>query len=138
MDDVVAMAAAAVVQRMALDGWSAVRDRFAAFLSRRSGASEDTVGAELDTSRAELTAAREAGDEEAAGELESAWRGRFRRAVRDDAAAQEELAVLVRRFTAEQTAVNGGDVHNTINGGTYQGPVIQAGSVGRIRLDGRP
>ncbi|MBP0461758.1 hypothetical protein [Streptomyces montanisoli] len=137
MDDVVTMAAAAVVQQMALDGWSAVRDRFAAFLARRSGASEDAVGAELDTSRAELTAAREAGDEEAAGELETAWRGRFRRAVRDDAAGQEELALLVSRLTAGQPAVRSGDVHNTINGGTYQGPVIQAGSVGRMRLDGR-
>ncbi|MCA1223245.1 hypothetical protein [Streptomyces sp. 8L] len=136
--EVMAAAAATVLQQMALDGWNTARDRFAAFLARRRGTAVDRVAAELDSTRAELTAARASGDDAAPDELRRDLAGRFRRAVQGDDEAQRELAGLVAEFRVEQTQTQIRDVHNTISGGTQHGPVIQAGSVGRVEFGEQP
>ncbi|GAA3743749.1 hypothetical protein [Streptomyces tremellae] len=134
---VMAAAATAVLQQMALDGWAAARSRFTAFLARRRGTTESQEGAELDRMRADLAQARAAGDDEALREFRSDLAGRFRRAVRGDGEALRELGELAAEFTVEQHQTQIRDVHNSVTGGTHYAPVIQTGSVGRIDFGGR-
>ncbi|WP_434588500.1 hypothetical protein [Streptomyces sp. A5-4] len=70
---------------MVTDSWSQVRGRVAAFFSRGGAAvDEETVEGELELSRGELAAAREAGDEQTVSDVEAEWRTRLRRALQAD------------------------------------------------------
>ncbi|MEV0437327.1 hypothetical protein AB0I84_15130 [Streptomyces spectabilis] len=124
--------ATALVQAMVGDGWAAARGRVVAFLGRRRGAEEDRVGGELDESRDELLAARDAGDTEAEADARAEWRNRMRRALRADPEAAAELRLLLDELG--RGGDRGGTVHNTISGGVQRGNVIQAHTVGDVHL----
>ncbi|BCL31382.1 hypothetical protein ACFFS2_07420 [Streptomyces aurantiacus] len=121
-----AAGATALVQQMVTDGWGNVRDRVVVFFSR--GREEDAVQGELEASRADLVAARDAGDEEAADDVRASWRVRLRRTLRDDPAAAAELRALLDELAPPPTGPAMVTVHNTINDGTHHG-VIQVGLV---------
>ncbi|MFE3598484.1 hypothetical protein ACFXP3_11790 [Streptomyces sp. NPDC059096] len=130
--------ATALIQQMATDGWSGARDRVARFLAARGWGSAESVGTDLDTARAELTAARQEDDAEAVDDLHAEWRGRLRRTLRADPAAAAELRSLLDELSPEVPGQQVRDIHNSISGGTYNEPVIQAGKVDTIhRIGGR-
>ncbi len=90
-----AAGATAFVQQRAADSWTQARDRIVAFFSRRAGDEEDVSEGESETSRGELTAARESGDERTASDVEAEWRTRLRRTLlADPAAAAEQRPTL--------------------------------------------
>ncbi|MFE9461837.1 hypothetical protein [Streptomyces californicus] len=120
-----ASGATTFVGLMATEAWSQVRGRLARFLGR--GADDEVVDAELEESRAELAAARAEDDEEAAADIEAAWRNRLRRTLRADPGAAGELRAILEELAPQQpagpaVAIN----HNTISGGHYNAPVIMA------------
>ncbi|MFE2654077.1 hypothetical protein ACFXGY_29765, partial [Streptomyces sp. NPDC059346] len=120
-----ASGATTFVGLMATEAWTQVRGRLARFLGR--GETDEVIGAELEESRAELTAARAEDDEQAAADIEAEWRNRLRRTLRADPAAAGELRAILdelapRQPTGPAVAIN----HNTINGGHYNAPVIMA------------
>lgn len=135
--------ATVLVQQMVGDGWVQVRDRLARFLTRGSQAGNADAGEdhalrglqrELDTSRTELLAARDTGDEDAMADVQAEWRSRLRRALRANPELAAELTTLVDEFTPQRQH---GNTYNTINGGVYHAPVIQAGVIGNLN-PGRP
>ncbi|MFJ9126990.1 hypothetical protein ACIRJS_23145 [Streptomyces sp. NPDC102340] len=126
------VAATAVVQQMAADTWMAARDHLVSFFSRRG--SEGTIEGELEVSRGELTTALAAGDERTVSDIEAEWRTRMRRELRANPAAAAELRAVLEELADSPAAT--GDVQNTISGGTQHGPVVQAGTIGSLRLGG--
>ncbi|MEV0780417.1 hypothetical protein [Streptomyces sp. NPDC050428] len=124
--------ATALVQQMAVDSWEQVRDRMVSFFSRRGGAEEDVIEGELETSRGELAAAMEAGDEQTALDVQAEWRTRLRRTLLANPAAASELRALLDDLAPPKGDQQVVDVHNTISGGVQHGPVIQAGNVGSL------
>ncbi|MFD5698896.1 hypothetical protein [Streptomyces lasiicapitis] len=134
-----AAGATALVQSMVGDGWAQARDRAVGFFTRRraTGNDEDTVAVagELDEARDDLVAARDAEDEDAAADVQAEWRNRMRRALRADPAAADELRLLLRELAPDEAGEGrGGSVHNSITGGVQHGNVIQAHTVGDVRL----
>lgn len=134
-----AAGATALVQSMVGDGWAHARDRAVGFFSRRraAGVEDDSaaVAGELDEARDELVAARDAEDEEAAADVRAEWRNRMRRALRADPEAAAELRLLLEELAPDGgEAGQGGGVHNSITGGVQHGHVIQAHTVGDVRL----
>lgn len=125
--------ATALIQQMAADTWTSVRDRAVSFFSRGS-TTPDRVAAELDTARAELAEAQRSADEEAAADIQPEWRSRMRRTLRADLEAAAELRALLDELSPEETAPRRLDVHNTISGGTQHGPVIRSGTIGNIHF----
>jgi hypothetical protein len=129
-----AAGATAFVQQMAADSWTQARDRMVSFFSRHRGGEEDVIEGELETSREELTAALEAGDEQTALDVESEWRTRLRRTLQSNPAAVSELRVILDDLVPDGKGQQVADVHNTISGGVQHGPVIQAGNVGSLHF----
>ncbi|MDT9681439.1 hypothetical protein RND61_05035 [Streptomyces sp. TRM76323] len=131
--------AAALVQQMVGEAWEQARGRVTAFLARRSGQDAAVIGEELDEARGELVEAERSGDEEARTEALAEWRGRMRRALRNDPEGAAELRAWLDELedasAAPRQVVR---THNTISGGTQNGTVIQTGTVGRIDLGGTP
>ncbi|MFE4176667.1 hypothetical protein ACFRR7_32270 [Streptomyces sp. NPDC056909] len=128
--------ASALVQQMTTDGWTRARDRVVGFLAGRGQASPESIEAELDTARAELTAAERDGDEQTAEDLRVEWRNRLRRTLRADPEAAAELRALVAELTPQLPAQQARDVYNTISGGQY-GMVIQIGLNGQVHNGGQ-
>ena len=123
-----AAGATALVQQMVTDGWVNVRDRVVVLFSR--GRDEEAVVGELEESRADLVAARDADDEEAAADVQASWRTRLRRTLRDDPESAAELRALLDELTPPSAAPAPGSVHNTISGGVQHSAVVQAHTVG--------
>ncbi|MFS8203095.1 hypothetical protein ACLVWQ_30950 [Streptomyces sp. CWNU-52B] len=128
-----AAGATALVQQMVTDGWGNVRDRVAGFFSREGDEDAvDAVQGELEASRADLVAARDAEDEDAEDDVRASWRVRLRRTLRDDPAAAAELRALLDELTPPSDRPVAGpgptSVHNTVSGGVNHG-VIQVGTV---------
>jgi hypothetical protein len=117
-----AAGATAVVEQMAGDAWTQVRDRVVAFFARRGG-EEAAVEGELETSREELPAVGRA-------DVEAMWRIRLSRALAADPSAAAELRAILDDLAPAGSGL--GDVHNVISGGVQHGPVIQAGNVGAV------
>jgi len=128
--------ATALVTQMVTDGWAQARDRVAAFFARRRGddeeAEQQSVQGELEVSRDELVAARDAGDEEAVADVQAEWRNRLRRTLRADPHAAAELRALLDELAPDSDAQAKGSVHNTISGGVQHGTVIQTGTIGSL------
>ncbi|WP_030564612.1 hypothetical protein [Streptomyces aureocirculatus] len=137
-----AAGATALVQSMVGDGWTAARERVVGFFSRRGAAGaaggEDAIAGELDEAREELVAARDADDPDAAAaaaDVQAEWRNQLRRTLRADPEAAAELrALLAELAPADGAEGPGGVVHNSISGGVQHGNVIQAHTVGDVRL----
>lgn len=133
-----AAGATAFVQQMAADSWEQVRDRIVSFLARRGDSDEGVIEGELETSRGELAAALESGDEQAASDIQAEWRTRLRRTLLADPAAASELRVVLDELAPGRSDQPVVDVHNTISGGVQHGPVIQTGTVGSLSLGTPP
>ncbi|WP_432250351.1 hypothetical protein ACRAR1_26850 [Streptomyces sanyensis] len=133
-----AAGATALVQQMAVDTWGQARDRVVSFLSRRGGGEEAMVEGELETSRGELVAAMNAGDQQTASDVQAEWRTRLRRTLLADPAAAAELQAILNDLAPQKGDQQVVDVRNTISGGAQHGPVIQAGSVGSVSFGAPP
>lgn len=122
-----ASGATSLVGLMVTDAWTQVRGRLARFFARGGAdGGEEAASADLERSRDELAAARQAGDTATAEDVRAEWRLRLRRALQADPEAAGEL----RRLLAElEPAGRDGRVVvvNTINDGTFHQPVIQSG-----------
>ncbi|KIF70380.1 hypothetical protein HY68_20280 [Streptomyces sp. AcH 505] len=126
--------ATALVQQMATDGWTRVRERIAGYFAGRGSADLDSVQSDLDTSQAELALARREDDAEAAADVLADWRGRLRRTLRADPESAAELRSLLDELAGESATGGGTDVHNTISGGTQHGAVVQTGTIGSLHF----
>ncbi|MFJ2258273.1 hypothetical protein ACIOKD_07970 [Streptomyces sp. NPDC087844] len=131
-----AAGATALVQQMVTDGWGNVRDRVVAFFSR--GRDEEVVQGELEASRADLVAARDADDEDAADDVRASWRVRLRRTLRDDPEAAAELRALLDELSPPSTAPTTLTVHNSVSGGVSHGVVVQGGTFNGGQTVGEP
>ncbi|MCG6492789.1 hypothetical protein [Kitasatospora sp. A2-31] len=121
VQQVMASGATTVVGLMATDAWTQVRTRLAALFGRGRNAEE--VSAELEEIRVEVVRAGD--DAEVIEDSTAEVRGRIRRLVRQDPAAAAELHAILTEFghhLPQQHIV----VHNTVNGGTHHGFVVQA------------
>ena len=119
-----ASGATTLVGLMVSETWTQARDRVARFFA--GAGDEETVERELGASRAELIAAREAGDEGAAVDIEDAWRTRLRLALLSEPGAAEELRALLAQLAPEGNGARAGTVSNSVSGGTQYAPVFQA------------
>ncbi|MCH6159459.1 hypothetical protein [Streptomyces marispadix] len=129
-----ASGATALVGLMVDEAWTATKYRVAALFGRGRADSE-SVEAELEESRGELVAARDASDENAAADVEAGLRTRLRRLLREDPDAAQELRSLIAE--AGQHTAPSAPVTNTITDADIRGPVIQAGSIeGGINIGG--
>lgn len=90
-------AATTVVQLLATAAWEQASSAVGRLWRRVHPERAETVQAELADSRAEVLAARQAGDEQAEQALVGEWHGRLRRLVADDSQLADEL----RRVVAE-------------------------------------
>ncbi|MFJ8629995.1 hypothetical protein [Streptomyces sp. NPDC093568] len=133
-----AAGATAVVQQMATDSWGQVRDRVIAFFSRHEGTEEEVIEGQLETSREELTAATDSGDEQTVADVRAEWRTRLRRTLLADPHAASELRAVLDELEPHRTDQQGVEVHNAISGGVQHGPVIQAGTVGSLTIGPSP
>ncbi|MEI7032234.1 hypothetical protein [Streptomyces pratensis] len=129
-----ASGAATFVGLMATEAWTQARGRLSRFLAR--GEDHTAVDAELEASRAELTAARADADEAAAADVEEEWRIRLRRALRADPRAADELRTLLDELAPLQPAAPSVSVTNTISGGVQHGPVFQGQTFSGLTFNG--
>lgn len=125
--------ATALVTQMVNDGWEQARDRVVAFFTRGRDGEGEVVQAELEESRAELVAARDADDQETAADVRDEWRLRLRRLLREDSSAAAELQALLDELRRPEDRPKG-TVHNTISGGVQHGTVIQAHTIGDLTI----
>nr|WP_055504975.1 hypothetical protein [Nonomuraea pusilla] len=119
--------ATTLVTLMVTDAWSQFRTRLATMFGRRGG--RDVVEAaaqDLEESRAHLLAARQAGDLQAAQDIEAEWRSRLRRLLADDPATAAELRAVVDAAAPRVAQVRMGDDIRV--SGTFLGPVLGQGT----------
>ena len=110
--------ATTIVGLMATEAWDQARQRVVRLFAR-GGGDASAMDGELTASRAALIAA----PEEETADVTASVRVRLRRLLAENPEAAEELRLLVEEFE-ESAPKRDGSVHNTINGGTYSGPVI--------------
>jgi hypothetical protein len=130
MDPLVLAAGTAVVTAMATDGWEQARAAVVALWRRVHPDQVPAVESELRDVRAEVLAAREAGDRSAEVGLAGDWQRRLRRLLAADPRAgdelrrvlDEELAPLLN--PAERSVVHDIEMTATASG---HGRVYQAG-----------
>ncbi|MGP9022292.1 ATP-binding protein [Streptomyces sp. BR1] len=116
--------ATTMVTLMVSDAWTQARGRLARVFSRGGG--DDDTGRlvdELQASREELLAARAAGDDEGAADIEEQWRLRIRRMLRADPTAAQELRELLGELGASSRGVR-----NELSG-VVHGPSVQAAQI---------
>lgn len=115
LEELATSGASTLVGLMVTDLWNQVRGRIAALLRR------DKAGAELERSRRELTAARQAGDSVAVAQVEAQWRSRLRGILARDPQAVAELRALLDEFGQPAGAVAKAESH--FHDSTFHGPV---------------
>jgi hypothetical protein len=115
LEELAASGASTLVGLMVTDLWNQVRGRIAGLL--RHGQAD----AELERSRRQLAAAREAGDSRAAADVEEQWRSRLLGLLAQDPRAAAALRALVDEFgrSAGAAAHAESNFHNS----TFHGPV---------------
>jgi hypothetical protein len=113
--------ATALIGLMVSDSWAQVKERFARLFAR-GGATASTLW-RLETSQAELMAARAKGDDALASAIEDEWRARLHHLLRSDPTVGEELRDLLN------PPASVGDVYNVNSGSVRFGSVIQAGQI---------
>ncbi|MFJ4797763.1 hypothetical protein [Kitasatospora purpeofusca] len=117
--------ATTVVGLMATEAWTQARSRLAALFGRGRNAEE--VSAELEEIRVEVV--RADGDAELVGDQAAELRNRLRRLLREDPRAAEELESLLREFAPRAQQPGTTAYYQTINNGTFNESVVQAGRV---------
>jgi len=118
-----ASGATTLVGAMVSDSWNQVKQRVGALFAR--GGSAQPATEELDLSRGELVAAREAGDDDSAADVETEWRVRLRRLLQADPDAAEELRSLLEELSQVAAPAQAGSVHNSFSGVVHGGSVFQ-------------
>ncbi|MGW1806557.1 hypothetical protein [Streptomyces sp. NPDC002078] len=115
--------ATTLVGLMVTDGWQQVRGRFAA-LFRQQGTDVDE---ELERSRDDLVAARQARDVATAEDLVAEWRSRIRRLLAADPGAADQLRTLLDELPgpAQGTHIETHFRDTTINGPVNTGSGAQ-------------
>ncbi|WP_431034483.1 hypothetical protein ACQYWQ_12365 [Streptomyces sp. P6-2-1] len=126
--------ATALVGLMVADGWAAVRERVARFLTRGDDGAEDVerVEAELEEARRDVVEAGE--DREVAEDVAAAWRLRFRRALREHPEAAAELRALLDELAPGQGGTGSGDTYNSVSGTVNGGAVVQGRDFGALTI----
>ena len=125
-----ASGATTLVGLMVSDAWAQTREQVARLFAR--GGDGSAEAGELQQSQAELLAARESGDTEAAADVEAEWRTRLRRLLRSDPAAADELRSLLAELSPPATGGPAVAVHNTINGAVEHSTVVQGQDFGAL------
>jgi hypothetical protein len=119
-----ASGATAVVQLMAQDAWTSVRDRVLALFGRGAADRPESVGAALDEARDIVAASGGRVDDPRLAALVSDWREQLLVLLRQEPALAEEVRTLVAQATDQP-----GSVHNSITESTVRGPVIQSHTI---------
>jgi hypothetical protein len=115
LEQLAASGASTLMGLMVTDLWNQVRGRIAGLL-RRGNAAE-----ELERSRQQLIAAREAGDSGAAADVEAHWRSGLRRVLAQDPHAVAALRALVDEYGQSATVAPHAESH--FHDSTFHGPV---------------
>jgi hypothetical protein len=115
LEELAASGASTLVGLMVTDLWNQVRGRIAALL--RHGRAD----AELERSRQQLAAAREAGDARVAAAVEEQWRSRLLRRLAQDPQAVAALRALVDEFGRPAAPAAHAEAH--FSNSTFHGPV---------------
>ncbi|MEU6371804.1 hypothetical protein [Streptomyces sp. NPDC046909] len=122
--------ATTAVGLMVTETWEQAKQRVLRVFAR--GGDEAAVSGELERSRDALIAAAGSPDEEALiDDVTALLRLRLRALLRHDSDAVTELRLLVEEFAPAAEAGTAGTaatVHNSITGGTVNGPVFQGHS----------
>ena len=116
--------ATTLVGLMVTDAWTQARDRVVALFGR---ARAEDLTAQLEVVRGEIVAGGDA--TEATSELAP----KLRRALAAEPDVADELLALLAELTPQ--AAEPGSFRNTINGGTFHGTVVQAGSVRELTIN---
>ena len=95
MDPLVLAAGTALIGAMATDAWQQARTAVVAWWRKVHPGRADAVGAELDTARAQVLAARERGDEDTEQALAGTWRLRLQQLLDQHPAAGPGLQRLL-------------------------------------------
>ncbi len=114
--------ATTIVGLMATEAWDQARQRVLRLFTR--GGDESALDGELTASRAALVAA----PEEETDDVTASVRLRLRRLIAQNPEAAEELRLLIEEFTPAHDG-GGGSTHNTIIGGTHNGPTLMGRDV---------
>ena len=89
-----------VVTLMATDAWQRVREGVVGLWRRAYPDRAEAVGAELDSTRADLMAARAAGDTRSEEELHGEWQGRLRRLMTAEPSVVDDLRLILDEFNS--------------------------------------
>jgi hypothetical protein len=123
--DLARTAGTTVVTLMATDSWNTARAGLVALWRRVHPERAEQLADQLDVTRGELVAAREAGDQLTEGELNAEWQSRLRRLLAAEPALAEELRRFVEEYApAAGQPADGISMHATASG---HGRVYQAG-----------
>jgi hypothetical protein len=125
--DLARTAGTTVVTLMATDTWNRARDGLVELWRRVRPERADQLADQLDATRAELVAARAAGDEQGEEELSSEWQSRLRRLLVAEPGLADELRRFLEEFApsaAEQPIAGEVRMHARASG---HGRVYQAG-----------
>ncbi|GAB2744706.1 hypothetical protein [Kitasatospora kifunensis] len=127
LETLAASAATTLISLMISDSWTQAKEKVRRFFApdSRSG----SAPSDLDASRAELVAAREAGHDLLVADIEAEWRVRLRRLLSADRTTGEELRDLIDSLARISEATLMGSVHNVVSGGVQHGPIIQSGRI---------
>ncbi|MFJ2094051.1 hypothetical protein ACIOEW_33055 [Streptomyces sp. NPDC087901] len=110
------------------DSWTQARALVGRLFSR-AGAGGTTI-AELDAARTRLLAA-DVGDAQATREITDRWHNQLYRLLQTASVTSDELHEVLAclQQMVSTSAARPVPVHNNINGGVQQGPVIQSGRI---------
>ena len=115
MDPLVQAVGTALIGAMVTDAWQQTRTAVVAWWRKVHPGRADAVGAELDTARAQVLAARERGDEDTEQALACAWRLRLQQLLDQDPAAGPGLQrLLEEHLTPALPAAEQGRVQQII------------------------
>ncbi|MFF3286155.1 hypothetical protein [Streptomyces sp. NPDC003023] len=119
-------AATVVVQQLATTGWERVQTSLGTLWRRVHPDRAGIVEAELEETREDVIAARQAEDTEAEQGLVVEWQSRLRRLLAADPSLADELRALLDEFSPQEAASAGSAItlNATASGGSR---VFQAG-----------
>jgi hypothetical protein len=129
MDPVLLTAATALVGAMATDGWQQGRAALVRVWRRARPADVPVIESDLEAVRAEVLAAREAGDQETEDVLVAEWQSRLRRLLAADPVLGAELRRLVDEELGPLLPEDGREQGTVVQNATASGNgrVYQAG-----------
>ncbi|MFE4975428.1 hypothetical protein ACFRAR_25415 [Kitasatospora sp. NPDC056651] len=129
VQEMVRSGATSVAGLMATAAWNQASSRIARLFGR--GERDEEASAELEVIRAEVLEA--GGDEEVLADQAAALRNRLRALFRENPQAAEELREILAEFMPKPPQQVVHNTYNqTINNGTYSGPVVMAGKINNM------